>query len=250
MGLEQSSAGVQPSAAANAGGQSEFRGDEVGANSSFFITLADGTEAHTFVSASDFRFKENRSSTAGSSIFVDLFLIDVGNPDDYCDDVFQYFYGFADLATDQFDVGRDLSSANLNAMVEVCTDPFDPWSKCHEVKISKLVWGEPGGLYHDWGSNHHRDDTGCRSDSSHNIKSRDAVATGSITFDGQQLAPGPSDWASIYSSVFKDKSRGCFYAEYCQLELGAVGRANPLELDRLSARTAGTIVPAACLETR
>ncbi|OGY26903.1 MAG: hypothetical protein A2Z11_01865 [Candidatus Woykebacteria bacterium RBG_16_43_9] len=187
--------------------------NSTGADASFF-TVIDGLETYTYVSASDFVTKDPYGGSSGSSVWVGIFMVDIGDPENYEDDVFKDFFGYADLGAGDFVVGKGLSSAALQPVdVEVCEAIYyegpgaPPEPECFDVSVD-LVWGSAGDLSKDWGNSHHRDPA-CSSDSSFSTRYRVAVANGSVTDGERQFTPDPSDYAAVYASSYKDASRGC-----------------------------------------
>ena len=197
-----------------AGQKNQYASQETGASSSFSTVESDGTEVYAYISASDYTSKDNGSVTSGSSAYVDVYTVDINDPDNWEDDVFHEYFGSVDLAAGDLVVSKTLSSAVLQPInLELCEYVFyegdsPPEPECVDVTVN-MNWGNADGLARDWGNSGHQDDSGCRSNSSYNTSYRNAVATGSVVFDGQQLVPGPADFASIYSSSYKDSSRGC-----------------------------------------
>ncbi len=147
------------------------KSSSISANASFSSFDGD-VETFLFVSASHFTnvFHDPPGRPGdpftGSSVFVDIFQCDPSE----CTG----FFGFAEIDPSQFQIDDNLTSATLNAVVEVCD--FDV--TCFDVEID-LLWDGAGQLSRSNGNNHFRTDgfiSNCRFKQS----SRSAEVTGSV----------------------------------------------------------------------
>lgn len=188
------------SAAAPLTGSSEG----VSANASFFSDV-DGVQTSTFVDA----FHETHSDPGGthehSSVFVQIFEFDPGNPRNPRDDTFRNFFGSAELAPGQLQVSEALDSATLNAGVLVCELPGGPSSpptlNCFNVTID-LAWAGSGEVHNQSGKAIVRID-GCKIHDTFSSSFRDATATGTVSDGSTDFVLGPSDFGGV--STFSSK---------------------------------------------
>jgi hypothetical protein len=123
---------------------------------------------------------------------------------DWCTYSFQYGYGLAELAKDDFTISSSLSSASANATFEVC----DFYSgTCQPAEVS-LTWAATGPRYQNrsqWSSGV----PGCRTMSKYKATSRDASISGSILIGGVDYASGLDVYATLNNVTDGYMTIGC-----------------------------------------
>lgn len=200
------------------GKTTRYESNYTGADASVF--KSDGsTETSVYLSADDSVSRTDDVALETSSLWLDLSIRDVSNPDSSYE---QYFWGSVYLASDGFIAENQLAGAQLDVQdVELCgwdyypdePDPVPSEPVCMLVDVS-ADWGDAGFEDRDWGNYHHRG-ADCSDDYRYENRSRPSSAEISITdAGGNPIFSGPVDSGSawIYSHQSKGKSRGCDYA--------------------------------------
>ena len=228
-----------------------YDGSFVGAIASAF-EFHDGTEVSVYLSADDSTSKENGVMTESSSLWLDVYYTEIGDPDNYEDDVYRNFSGYVDLQPGDFVVSDKFSGAQLDVQnAQLCewvndwdgSDPIPPEPDCMTTNIS-AVWNNAGYTETSGGTSYYRGQY-CSTNDRYSNKSRSADAQIEIVdSDGNQIFSGPTDPMSawIYSSDWKGKTRGCDYS--CITESAGA----PTEIrsaHQTNARTAAGLKPAA-----
>lgn len=196
-----------------------FTGSSASASASFSTDIG-GVQTSTFVSASDHTFTGPEGTFEGSSVWVDVFQFDPGNPRNPRDDKFRGFFGYAELTPNQFQILGNLDSATLSAVVNVCEFTFKdgkgrqppPQPSCFDVTVD-LSWAGTGVVQTFSGKSNSRFD-GCKVHSTFTDSFRSASAAGTVSDGTTNFTPNPSDFADLSSFTFKDTLIGdCFFGE-------------------------------------
>jgi len=182
---------------ASAGSIFHFKGKSADA----FFSSSDGcvfTDVFVFASEEIFQNPPGPSSaSSGANLFISQFDACTGEQLLAAD-------GFASLADPDFQVARKLTSATLNATVNV----FDFVSGTSFDVFVDVTWTGTGPLGRQNG-NFHFHSPGCNFNSHFNSTFRSAEASGSVSDGATNFTPDPSLGASIFSARSGDVVVGC-----------------------------------------
>lgn len=159
-----------------------------------FSSDVGGVQTQTFVFASDQAVSDPFfGSFEGSFVEIGISQFDPGNPRNPRDDTFHSFFGFAELAPEQFQLSSDLSAATLNAVVTVCEGPSD----CFDVSID-LTWSPTGEVRVGSGRANERFN-GCKIHTTFSNSFSDATAAGTVSDGTTNFTPNASDFGHLGS---------------------------------------------------
>jgi hypothetical protein len=123
---------------------------------------------------------------------------------DYCAGQYQSAYGDSALSPGAFSVQGNLTSATLNATIQLCCDQ----NGASFPATVNVTWTGTGSISkgkYSYSSQY----AGCKYSYTSQGDSRPAVASGSITALGQEFVGGPSDSASLASSSAAEMQINC-----------------------------------------
>jgi hypothetical protein len=166
-----------------------------------FSTSDDCGFSQIQVVASDDTIKEGSGKAEGTStLFLTIFL------ENFCTGAFLNTVSVTDLAPEAFVMGDKLGSASVDAMVEIpdCCDPNIP-----PIPLNiNLTWTATGPLTKGK-SSFTSESPGCKTKVKAQGEGRDAVAVGTITVLGNELASQPSTSGALSTIKQGEMTIGC-----------------------------------------